>query len=249
MVEADGQVQVFVLNDGRQDLAVELTIQAYPLASTCGCSQHGNHSSGRPGCAHPGPWGATLSTLHLTSRVASNSAVMVWQEDVDALLETAARRPGQACDRTNCYLAATASAEPADASWTGGLADGAPACLEAEATLMLAQIKELELEDPRIAVSGVAAISPPSRAAGGLVFDLTAQAAGLLVRLESDVAGVFSDNSFVMHACQQRSITFRGTEALDLQAFTAGLTIESVFDHQQFDHGEHPDAEGVWVRQ
>lgn len=226
LIEADGDAQMWVINDHPHPMAVHASVSVRPFAAACGhpaarqLRQHANASRAAAGCNSTphSKAGIVLTDIPVSDVVPAAAAMLMWQAPIDDVLAGAQEQPGQACSRRSCYLAVSASA----AAVGGGAGQE-----QAEAHLLLAAVKQLSLQPPQLLVRDVRRGSSP----GAVLVQVTADAAALLVRLDTGgVAGRFDDNSLLMHACQSRALTFHaaGGQPVDVQAFAAQLTVDSV---------------------
>jgi hypothetical protein len=216
----NGNVQVFVVSDDTHPTTAKLDLAVYRLAGApgaqCGCSPAGG--GGAPACASgstPAPAEPVWSKTVDIAVPALNSAIVVNA----SLTELLGAMPK--CSPSTCFLRATASAaktktKPAQTS---------------SSDLFFKAFKDLKIETPNVTLANFQQGASPD----AVTFEVSTDAsAALLVVLDSELRGVFSENMVNLPPCATAKVTFKAAAgaAVTPEEVKASLAVTNLWENQ-----------------
>jgi hypothetical protein len=115
-------------------------------------------------------------------------------------------------------------ADGADSS-AGGDGSAAGWHMLHELTVLLASPKDVELQDPQVALTDFRQARE-----GHIGFSVSVARPALYVVWDAEVAGHFDANALVMHPCWPRNVTFHPAAAVTVGELQKRLTVQSLWD-------------------
>lgn len=95
-----------------------------------------------------------------------------------------------------------------------------------ELTVLLASPKDVELQDPQVALTDFRQARE-----GHIGFSVSVARPALYVVWDAEVAGHFDANALVMHPCWPRNVTFHPAAAVTVGELQKRLTVQSLWDY------------------